>query len=210
MAFEEQKEQYKALPLAKRLFLMAIVGAILPGYVYYDESELLTSEIAQVESQKVTAETKLAEAQQKKAQLPTKLKELESAKTDLATLSSTFATSYDVDEILRKTAGSARDNGVELESFKPEPAVESGGLVKYSRQDIAIVLHGKFVETTRFLDSLLNLGPLIYLSGINYSQFLKTPTLEGQLVADKVEDAKERTMVRVNAKLMVFRKVLVD
>lgn len=210
MAFENEIEQYKALPLARRLVFMALIGLIMPAYVFYDENERVAAEITQANLQKSSAEAKLTDAQQKKALLPAKLKELENAKTMLATASNSFASSYDVDEILRKTAGAARDNGVELEAFRPEAPVEAGGLVKYSKQDISISLRGRFVEVTRFLDSLLNLGPLIYLSDINYSQFFKPDAHLGGAVSDKIEDAKERTIIKVSAKMLVFRKVTVN
>ncbi len=212
MAFESQIEQYKGLPFSKRLMVMAFVGVLLPFYILYSEYDVVMQDITMATEQRNLAEQKLTAAKAKQAQLPQKLKELEAARAELAMKSSAVSAVFDMDEILRKTAGSAKDNGINIESFKPGIASEEGVKVRYYKQEIDISVSGKFVDVTRFLDSLLNLGPLIYLIGINYQQIMLGSAV-GQPAAvsiDRADLARERTAVRVSAKMLVFKKVTVN
>lgn len=202
MAFEEQIEKYQQIEIRKRLAIVAALACGYPGYVYYERNPIIDTQIQEAETTLATAKAKFEETDGKAKSLPTTIAQLKDLRTNLEENKKKVSEPVDIDEILRKVATAGRDSESVLEIFTPKEPEEFGNKVRYVKQEIELKFSGKFSQATRFLDNLLNLGPLTYVTGVNYAVASK-----GGGPFTGAVDYRERLMVNGNAKLFVFKKV---
>ncbi len=205
MAFEEHIEKYQQIEIRKRLAIVAVLACAYPGYMYYEKNTILDQQIVEAESALVAAKAKFDDTDNKAKSLPTTIKQLKELKSTLEDSKKKVSQPVEIDDILRKVATAGRDAEAVLEIFTPKPPDEMGGRIRYIKQEVELKFSGKFSQVTRFLDNLLNLGPLTYVTGVTYAVAAK-----GGGAFSGAFDYRERLIVNGGAKLYVFKKVEVS
>jgi Tfp pilus assembly protein PilO len=207
MAMEEQIEKYKQLKLSQRLAIAALIAILYPAYSYYEQSEPVQAAMDQAQTALDTETSKLSATEAKLKDLPAKLEQLSKLRTELSDNRQRISGSVEIDEILRKTATASRDAGARLDSFLPQASFEAGNRIKYSKQAIELSFQGKFAEVTRFIDNILNLGPLTYVTDIVYEATVKPVLTTQRDGVEPPEIARQRIEIKATAKMFVFKKI---
>jgi Tfp pilus assembly protein PilO len=202
MAFEEQLEKYQKIEIKKRLAIAAVLGCLYPVYIYVEQSDVMDQKIGEAQATREAARAKFEETDSKAKSLPGSIAQLKVLKSNLEDTKKKVSEPVDIDEILRRVATAGRDSETTLDVFTPKEPVETGTRVRYVKQEVDLKFTGKFSQVTRFLDQLLNLGPLTYVTDITYLSANK-----GGSNFQNAFDYRERLIINATAKLFVFKKV---
>lgn len=210
MAFEEQIEQYKSKKLSLRLVLSAIPGLLIGGYLFFDASSTLESEVQQARSRRDVAKSNIVKSQKKKNDLPKVETELEKIRAQLTDVKRILPTELMIDNILRRTAIFAGELGVDIDFFRPSYSHTDVKGEKFGYRIVELTLKGKYHKVTKLYDHLLHLPSLIHLRKIRYQSVrAKTSERIGKQAAEseRIEEHKKLALVESKAEMLLFRGV---
>jgi Tfp pilus assembly protein PilO len=206
MTTEELKEKYFGSPLAVRLAIMTVLGLIVPGYHYSEESKVVESSLEAEQQKLQEAQTKLAEQKQAKVQIPAREKTLDEADKRINDVRRTLPPAFEVHEVLRKVELLAKQNSVVLTNFKPTPEANKS---MYIEMLFGLRVEGKFVDVTRYVDDLLHFETLTKIKLVNYSPKVlqERQVIKDSTAASTINTRKNNAIVTADIDFMVYKSV---
>ncbi len=204
---EDLLEKFKAIPLKKRLLLVALAALFYPALTYFDEAEdadlRLSSAVSRAETEKVAFE----KAREKVKNLPNLEARADEINGKLAAARKYLPAALKFDEILRTFGRFEKELDVKIVRF--EPGVENQGDQnnRYFEVPLTLELKGEFPNIMAFLDRIAHLENIIHIVGLDFKQAqqeVRNPNEPPEAIKPK-EDSKNR--IQLVSNLIFYRSM---
>jgi Tfp pilus assembly protein PilO len=203
MDLDDLKMRYKILPFWVRMLCSALLPLLLGTYFYFDEVEPLQVALDEAKVEEDSARTKFEAARSRKDDIPKLKEQLAFTETEFAAAKTLLPDTFQIDDILHKTAALAQQHGVTIQMFEPNEATSAGTqeTVRYKELPVTMNALGPFPNVARFYDAILHMDKIVHLRDILIIDRTKP---ESESPAGQ-SDAPPPRYVAAVAKLVVFR-----
>ncbi|MDA9951227.1 type 4a pilus biogenesis protein PilO [Oligoflexaceae bacterium] len=209
---DELIEKIKTAPLALKIGMVLILGTSFSVYSFFTDTPELEQKLVNSQGTRniaLATYTKAKEDTEKLIKLEVTLKtireQLEKAKKYLPD-------KIEMDEVLHTAARFCSRYKVSLEEFTPLSEEQSKSEARYGIKPVSVKLKGRFVDITRFFDSVVHLEKIVHLRNVTLT---KSQQEEGENSGDidlfrmtpeqRQRYAERNTKVEATADLLLFK-----
>ncbi len=184
---EEVKENYKDMSYKQRALILALVGILPAGYIYYDEGSGLSEKLQAAQQTKISENKKYQVAKDKTEKLPLLEEKFTKVTEQLRRAQEKLPNKIYMDDILHSTASIAKETGIRFKSFKPGVEQSMQGAHQYAEMPIALDFTAKYSQVMTFFDNIANMEKIIHLRNISMTAVRGGNVAGNVLVDTKVE-----------------------
>jgi len=163
------------IPLAQRILIVAGIVVLLLVMNYFFFVSPKQEEIARAERRIQQLDSELVQKQAIARNLPRYRVEVERLKQRLNEALTLLPNEAEIPELLQKIAARVEQSDCAMETFQPEPEIESGF---YARIPVKMTIAGNFHSIMVFFDKISKLSRIVNVSDIE----LTSPTVENKKV----------------------------
>jgi len=163
MAFGIDTSQISNLSPAKKILLVLVILALIPGLYWYSLHRGYAKTTQRLQGDLATKQAKLNENKAIVRNLPRFKEEVEKLNLRLAEVVQELPNSREIPNLLETISNLGAVNGLEVLFIKPRPDVNKGF---YAEVPIQVKVRGGYHEMGMFMDAISNLPRIINVSDI--------------------------------------------
>jgi type IV pilus assembly protein PilO len=169
-------EKILKMPLYQRvLLLLVLLSLIIAGYVYFLHIPAQAELTKNIKKNKKVL-VKLQESRRIANNLPRFKAEYEKMQKQLELALKELPNESEIPSLLSSIAGLAKDNGLEVQEFKPGKEIPKGF---YAKVPVSLKLKGSYHEMALFCQAVSNLDRIVNIEDITLE---KPKTSDGQTI----------------------------